>query len=308
MHVNENTNVCTLAPNRSIHSKGQYFSPSLCQIRIPDPSESCLHTLHPTAAKGRDGAQPKTQWAFHSEGGKDIPFGSARRDVASVGHVTQAEWNKEKKRSSGTLKAVTKSSHVSLCWSENVQSALWCLCSAARLVWRRYDTAFRKMDLCFIVKLFVHPMMTIIVLHMNIHIDQKIKCPHTYSCFTSELALDFLFLSKQFGSFLIINTNNNAAVCPWMMASFLKLLQVACRRREQCNVDQTWLLFTAKIPAWTTLTSQSYLLYLLGCIKQSLSPVRVGYNSLNPKPSCADFLDALIRQSRQRVFQQSVLH
>lgn len=63
----------------------------LCQIKMLDLTESCLHTLHPTAAKGRDGAQPKTQWAFHSEEGKDIPFGSARLDVASVGHVTQVE-------------------------------------------------------------------------------------------------------------------------------------------------------------------------------------------------------------------------
>lgn len=55
-------------------------------------AECCLHVC-PPAAGGRDGAQPKNPARIALREGKDIPFGSARHDVASVGCVTQVEWN-----------------------------------------------------------------------------------------------------------------------------------------------------------------------------------------------------------------------
>lgn len=67
------------------------------------------------------------------------------------------------------------------------------------------------------------------------------------------------------------------------------------------SVDPTWFfLFTTKVLARPAVTPQSYLLYLLGRIKQGLSPLRVGCSSLYPEPRCLDLLDAFIHQSRRK--------
>lgn len=95
-------------------------------------------------------------------------------------------------------------------------------------------------------------------------------------------------------SYMLLHKSMNLSlrnVTAWPVLKWWLLFQSGFHfPRRGCNLDQTWLLFTAETAARSALKSPSVSLYLLGRIRPSLSPVKGGCNSPDPMLLMSRFL------------------